>query len=130
MRETPLHITIALHRHDPLLDLKWDDSCKRWMIHYRDRAIFAYRHPDGVPATDPVESELMAMIQKYDWLNRDKMLGETKRIKERIASSVNREKDGATADAGKESANIADFYRRDCQPKPFIPPIVSKPITV
>ena len=51
--ETPLHITIALQKYDPNLDLKWDDGCKRWMVHYKGRALFAYLHTDGTPATRP-----------------------------------------------------------------------------
>lgn len=107
MRETPLHIRKALKAYDKDLELRWYRNA--WFIFWKGKSVFVYRHKDGSEVTDPVESELMDIIEHSDnFANADTRMQEYDRMDKVIQEEKKISKDKILAEQADETMNICE----------------------
>jgi hypothetical protein len=121
-RECSTEILKAMKAYDPDLSLLWNERSPRWDIAWRGEPLFAYMR-EGKVVQEPLLDEVMRIVRQSDDRDRlDYWRGEFRKCRNIRIERERREKEAYLADARKETANIADFYRRGKKAKPFIPP--------
>ena len=121
MRKTPSYIAKALKDYDPLLSMKWETESLCWKFCYRGKALFAYKHADGTLAqnADGNLDEIIHIVRKSDWHNRDRALKHSANIRARVKDSDARTVSGLKEDASRESGKMVKCSKRGGA-KPFV----------
>lgn len=120
MRTAPSYIADTLRDYDPGLSIIWDNRSHVWMFRHKEKPLFAYKHADGSFArnVDGNLDEIMRIVRKADWHNRDRMLRRQDRIRSRVKDSIRRTEDNLKQDAARESGKIVKCSKRGGA-KPF-----------
>ena len=124
MRETPSHISQAVHAYDRNLDIVWDAGVAGrkpgWWVVDRGRKLFTLVHRDGTPIlAELLVDEVLEILREAD--NRNHGLDKLRWIRQgrdRRKSREANETANQLDDAKRESERV--IHHLETGPKPFV----------